>query len=67
MILAVFGIVLIFLGLVVSIVFWIPSIFDKSKVRAVMGRRYPLVYVFYVANGPILMLFGILLILWQKV
>jgi hypothetical protein len=67
MILVIFGIMLMFLGLVVSIVFWIPGIFDRSKVKDVMGKRYPLVYVVYVANGPMLILFGGLLVIWPHI
>ena len=67
MIITISGIMLMFFGLVVSTVFWIPSIFDRNKIKEVMGKRYPLVYVVYAANGPLLMLFGILLIVWPKV
>ena len=67
MVLAISGIMLIILGLVVSIVFWVPSIFNRNKIRSVMGRRYPLVYVVYIANGPMLIIFGLLLIIWPVV
>ena len=67
MILTISDIMLMFFGLAVSIVFWIPNIFDKTKVKEVMGKRYPLVYVVYVANGPMLLLFGLLLVMWPKV
>lgn len=67
MVLAISGIMLISLGLVVSIVFWMPSIFNRNKIRSVMGRRYPLVYVVYIANGPMLVIFGLLLVIWPKV
>jgi len=67
MVLAISGIMLIILGLVVSIVFWMPSIFNRNKIRSVMGRRYPLVYVVYIANGPMLVIFGLLLVIWPKV
>ena len=67
MILTISGIMLMFFGLVVSIVFWVPAIFDRTKVKEVMGKRYPLVYVVYVANGPMLILFGLLLVIWPKV
>jgi len=67
MVLAISGIMLIILGLVVSIVFWVPSIFNRNKIRSVMGRRYPLVYVVYIANGPMLVIFGLLLVIWPKV
>ena len=67
MILTISGVILMFWGLVVSIVFWIPGILNKEKIKNIMGDRYPLVYVIYVANGPMMMLFGLLLITWTKV
>ena len=66
MILTISGIMLMFFGLAVSIVFWIPNIFDRTKVKEVMGTRYPLIYVVYVANGPMLLLFGLLLVMWPR-
>ena len=66
MILSIFGIILMLVGLTVSILFWIPAVFDRKKLKSVLGRRYPLVYMVYVANGPLLVLFGILLVLWQR-
>ena len=66
MILTITGSIVILFGLVVSIVFWIPSIFNRAKIKEIMGKRYPLVYVIYVANGPMLVLFGFLLLLWAK-
>jgi len=54
-------------GLFVSIVFWIPGIFNRAQIKDIMGKRYPLVYVIYVANGPLLVFFGLLLIAWPKV
>ena len=67
MALAISGIMLMLLGLVVSIVFWMPSIFNRKKIKEIMGRRYPLVYIVYIANGPMLLLFGLLLLIWPKV
>ena len=58
---------LMLMGLVVSIVFWIPGIFDRNRIKNLMGKRYPLMYVVYIANGPLLMFFGFLLILWQRI
>ena len=66
MVLTVSGTILMFFGLVVSIIFWIPGIFDRGKVKDIMGKRYPIVYVVYVANGPLLTLLGLLLIAWPK-
>jgi hypothetical protein len=67
MILTISGIIIMFFGLVVSIVFWVPGIINRNRIRSIMGRRYPLVYVVYIANGPMLILFGLLLIIWPKV
>ena len=67
MILTISGSIIILLGLVVSIVFWIPGIFNRAKIKEIMGKRYPLVYVIYIANGPMLVLFGFLLLLWTKI
>jgi len=67
MILTISGIMLMFIGLVVSIVFWMPGILNKEKMKNIMGDRYALVYVIYIANGPMLILFGLLFIVWPKV
>ncbi len=67
MILAISGITLMLFGLVVSIVFWVPGIFNRDRARAIMGKRYPLVYVVYIANGPMLVLCGLLLFIWPKI
>jgi hypothetical protein len=52
---------------VISIVFWIPSICNRDKIKAALGKRYPLVYVVYIANGPILLLLGLMLIIWPRI
>jgi hypothetical protein len=57
------GIILIVTGGLVSIVFWIPGLVDRQNLREMLGSRYPLIYVVYSANGPILLLAGILLLL----
>ena len=67
MIITISGMMLMLFGLAVSIVFWVPSIFDRTKIQETMGKRYPLVYVVYIANGPMLVLFGFLLVIWPKV
>jgi hypothetical protein len=67
MILTILGIMMMLIGSAVSIIFWIPALFNRKKIRDVMGSRYPLVYVVYIANGPLLILFGLLLFIWPKV
>lgn len=63
MLLLVAGIVLIVTGGLVSIVFWIPGLVDRQNLREMLGSRYPLVYVVYSANGPVLLLGGVVLVL----
>jgi len=65
-ILPILGLILMLFGLVVSVIFWIPAIFDRNRVKMIMGRRYPLVYLIYIANGPLLVLFGFLLFIWPR-
>jgi len=67
MVLTISGIMLMLFGVSVSIVFWIPGIINREKIKDIMGNRYPLVYVVYIANGPLLVLFGLLLLLWPKI
>jgi len=67
MILKISGSIIMLFGLIVSIVFWIPGIFNRTKIKEIMGKRYPMVYVIYIANGPMLILFGFLLLLWANI
>ena len=67
MILTLTGAILIIFGCLVSIAFWIPKIFDRTRMKEVMGNRYPLVYMVYIANGPMLILFGFLMIIWPRI
>ena len=67
MVLTISGIMLMLFGVSVSIVFWLPGIINREKIKDIMGNRYPLVYVVYIANGPLLVLFGLLLLLWPKI
>ena len=63
MLILVAGIILTVTGGLVSIAFWIPGLVDRQNLREMLGSRYPLVYVVYSANGPLLLLAGILLLL----
>ena len=57
------GIALVVTGCLVTIIFWIPGLVDRENLRELLGSRYSLIYVVYSANGPVLLLAGILLIL----
>ena len=63
------GLALLTFGLAVSVLFWWPRLVDRRKLRELLGRRYPLVYLVYTANGPLLVAAGILLLLkyWRFV
>jgi hypothetical protein len=56
------GLALLAVGLAVSVLFWLPGLIDRAKLRVLLGRRYPLVYLVYTANGPLLVLAGIVLL-----
>ncbi|MFO7604734.1 MAG: hypothetical protein R6W72_00335 [Desulfurivibrionaceae bacterium] len=57
------GIILILTGGLVSVLFWVPSLVNRQKLKELLGTRYPLVYLVYSANGPILFLAGIMLVM----
>lgn len=52
------GIVLLLVGGVVSVLFWVPGLVNHVMLRELLGRRYPLVYLVYSANGPFLLVAG---------
>lgn len=56
------GLALLIVGLTVSVLFWLPGLVDRGKLRELLGRRYPLVYLVYTANGPLLVAAGIVLL-----
>jgi hypothetical protein len=66
MIFTIMGILLMLVGVAISICFWLPGLVNRNTIKAAMGKRYPLVYVIYIANGPMLFLFGLLLIIWGR-
>ena len=56
------GLVLLGIGGLVSVLFWMPRLVDRRKLRELLGRRYPVIYLIYTANGPFLVLAGLLLL-----
>lgn len=60
---ATIGLVLAIVGLAVSVAFWIPGLCNRTRLKEILGSRYPLVYVVYVANGPMLLLLGVILLI----
>jgi hypothetical protein len=56
------GVFLIIAGLLVTVLFWVPGVVDRRYLKNLLGSRYPVIYFIYLANGPVLMLLGLLLI-----
>jgi len=60
------GLVLALLGFAVSVAFWIPKLCNRARLKEILGSRYPIVYVVYVANGPMLLLLGAILLIFFR-
>ena len=56
------GIVLICIGLTITVLFWVPGVFDRHRFKEILGPRYPIIFFVYSANGPFVLLAGILLV-----
>ena len=57
------GLILAISGLAISVAFWIPRLCNRARLREMLGSRYPVVYVVYIANGPLLVLLGVILLI----
>lgn len=57
------GVAVSLIGAAISIAFWIPQVINRNRLKELLGSRYPLVYVIYIANGPALTALGLLLVL----
>ena len=66
MILKYIALFLIFVGLIISIVFWIPQLVNKPKLKSILGKRYPIIYFVYISNGPFLVLIGLLMLFYLQ-
>lgn len=60
------GLVLAIVGLAVSVAFWVPRVCNRTRLKEMLGSRYPVVYVVYVANGPMLLLLGVILLIFFR-
>lgn len=49
---------LMLVGLLVTVGFWLPRFCNRPRLKDLLGRRYPVVYLVYVANGPLLLVLG---------
>jgi len=56
------GFFLATIGAIVSLLFWLPQVINRQRLKEILGDRYPVVFVIYVANGPLLLLLGLLLL-----
>ena len=57
------GMILALIGLCISAAFWIPRLCNRKRLKEILGSRYPIVYVVYIANGPLLFVLGLILAL----
>ena len=57
----IFGIILALFGGIVTMVFWIPGLVNRPRLKEILGSRYPLIFIIYGANGPFLLILGLLL------
>ena len=57
------GLVLAIVGLAISVAFWVPRLCNRTRLKEMLGSRYPVVYVVYIANGPLLLLLGAILLI----
>ena len=60
------GVFLSLFGGIVSVVFWIPRVVDRRQLKDILGNRYPFIYIIYSANGPLLFVAGIALVLFSR-
>ena len=60
---SVVGIVLMCVGSLVTVLFWMPKVVNRPKLKEILGSRYPVVYMIYIDNGPLLLILGIMLFL----
>ena len=58
MIFLITGLPLLIIGSLVTGLFWVPGLINRAKLREFLGSRYPLVYLVYSANGPLLLVAG---------
>jgi hypothetical protein len=58
MILTKFGILLMVVGLIVSVLFWVPQIVNRRRIKEILGPRIVMIYFFYFTNGPFLVIIG---------
>jgi hypothetical protein len=57
------GIVLVIVGSGISVMFWVPQIVNRPKLKEILGQRYPMIFFVYIANGPLLLCVGLFLLL----
>ena len=50
-------------GGAITVLFWVPKIINRSRLKEVLGQRYPMIYFVYIANGPLLLLLGLFLLM----
>ncbi|PLX51427.1 MAG: hypothetical protein C0613_00075 [Desulfobulbaceae bacterium] len=59
------ALVFICVGGLVTLLFWLPKVVNRPRLKEFLGNRYPLVLLFYFTNGPFLLLIGLYLLWFQ--
>jgi len=57
------AIALMLFGGAITVLFWVPGIINRARLREALGQRYPLIFIVYVANGPLLVFLGLFILL----
>jgi len=65
-IISIFATGLLVFGSLVSVAFWIPKLINKKRLKEILGPKYSLVLLIYLANGPFLLILGGLLLYLNK-
>lgn len=58
--------IFIVVGLLVTILFWVPKLVNRPQLKELLGPKYPMIYLFYFSNGPFLLIIGLYLLWYQK-
>ncbi len=57
------GSLLLLVGLAVTVLFWVPGVMNRPRLKELLGSRYPLLYIVYAANGPALAVLGLVMLI----
>lgn len=58
MVLTKFGLLLMIVGGLISVLFWLPKLVNHKRLKEILGPKYKMIYFIYFANGPFLLVMG---------